>query len=233
MRQDLIEYHVGKCRADWGLSANEPIHVKGLLLRLGVLALYKAMSPSFGGMCLRSQGEDRFMLINSQTARGRQHFTIAHELFHLYVQPVEEFRPHQCMVDGVKSQAEKDADSFATVLLMPADGIRQMLTEQEIKSRYIDLGVQLRLEQYFGVSHQAMQIRLRQLGFQTENTTESIQLLARQYGIDDSLYRPGNDGLIIGDYGSLAKRLFDAEQISESHYLELMSKIGITEDLIC
>lgn len=49
---------------------------------------------------------------------------------------------------------------------------------------------------------------------------------AREYGYNDSLYKSGNAGLIIGDYGALAKQLFDNDKISEGHYIELMNSIG-------
>ena len=48
-------------------------------------------------------------------------------------------------------------------------------------------------------------------------------------GYDLALYDKGNENLIIGDYGTMAKRLFDEELISEGHYLELMRKIGYEE----
>ena len=48
-------------------------------------------------------------------------------------------------------------------------------------------------------------------------------------GYDRSLYHKGNESLVLGDYGSKAKRLFDEERISEGHYLELMRKIGYGE----
>ena len=48
---------------------------------------------------------------------------------------------------------------------------------------------------------------------------------AQSYGYDTSLYKEGNHGLVIGDYGEKAKTLFDEGRISEGHYLELLDKI--------
>jgi hypothetical protein len=53
---------------------------------------------------------------------------------------------------------------------------------------------------------------------------------AREYGYDVSLYNLGNEGLVIGDFGEKARKLFDAEKISEGHYLELLHKIGIDDN---
>lgn len=50
---------------------------------------------------------------------------------------------------------------------------------------------------------------------------------ARLYGFDVSLYEPGNEGLIIGDYGRLANLLFENGEISESYYFTLLEDIGV------
>ena len=42
-------------------------------------------------------------------------------------------------------------------------------------------------------------------------------------GYDSDLYTPGNEGLVIGDFGSKARKLFDEERISEGHYIELLN----------
>ena len=41
------------------------------------------------------------------------------------------------------------------------------------------------------------------------------------------IYEAANEGLVIGDFGEKARNLFDKEKISESHYMELLSKISI------
>lgn len=59
--------------------------------------------------------------------------------------------------------------------------------------------------------------------FKTFKVTETAQ----QYGYEISLYKEGNNNVIVGDYGEKAKRLFDIEKILEGHYIELMQQIGI------
>jgi hypothetical protein len=41
------------------------------------------------------------------------------------------------------------------------------------------------------------------------------------------MYEPGNNGLIIGNYGVLAKQPFDKEKISGGHYYSLLNDFGI------
>jgi len=50
-----------------------------------------------------------------------------------------------------------------------------------------------------------------------------IQDIATEYGYDLSLYQPGNEGMVIGDFGEKARLLFEQERISEGHYVELLN----------
>ena len=54
---------------------------------------------------------------------------------------------------------------------------------------------------------------------------------ALEHGYHLALYKPGNENLVIGDYGMKARQLFEESKISEGHYLELLSKIGIDPTL--
>ena len=55
---------------------------------------------------------------------------------------------------------------------------------------------------------------------------------ALEYGYDLSLYQPGNEGLLIGNFGEKARLLFEQDKISEGHYLELLNMIrdGMQEE---
>jgi hypothetical protein len=53
--------------------------------------------------------------------------------------------------------------------------------------------------------------------------SQQIQQIAAEYGCDTSLYKSGNEGVVIGDFGEKARRLFDMERISEGHYVELLN----------
>lgn len=80
------------------------------------------------------------------------------------------------------------------------------------------------------VSRQALLNRLSDLSFINKTSKElllKIQVAqsAREYGYDTSLYKPGNNNLIIGDFGEKARILFDAGKISEGHYIELLNKL--------
>ena len=73
----VIEQMVVKFRQDAGLGGNEAINIKSLLLKLKVVSIFRPLSDDFCGMSLRDSSSHRFMLINSNQSKGRQHFTIA------------------------------------------------------------------------------------------------------------------------------------------------------------
>lgn len=226
---NLLESQVSKFRQMTGLSDSEAVNLKSLLFKLNVLTIYRPLSDNFSGMSLKS-GDKRFMLINSNHPRCRQHFTIAHELYHLYIDPNP--TPHNCMADGKKTDIEQCADAFALMFLMPADGVRQMIPDNELRVGDISLASVLRIEHYFSVSYSAVLNRLYDLKLIDRSQRDSlkkypVKKTAREYGYGATLYEPGNENLVIGDFGEKARRLFDDEKISEGHYQELLHKIGI------
>lgn len=229
---NLVESQVSKFRQVTGLSDSEAVNLKSLLLKLNVLTIYRPLSDNFSGMSLKS-GDKRFMLINSNHPKCRQHFTIAHELYHLYLDPNP--TPHNCMSDGKKNDKEQCADAFALMFLMPADGVRQMIPDNELMAGHISLASILRIEHYFSVSYSAVLNRLFDLGLINRNERDTfkeypVKKTAREYGYDTALYERGNKNLVIGDFGEKARKLFDNEKISEGHYLELLHKIGIDDN---
>ncbi len=224
-----------KFRTDNGYSTSEPIIIKTLLMKLRILTMFRPLSDNAYGLSTRSADrEDKFILVNSRSSRGRQHFTIAHELYHLYID--ENPRPHICRKDGKKDRTEMMADAFASALLMPIEGVVKAIPNEEIMNRSVSLATVFSLEQYFRVSHQSMLFKLKRLGYITEDTLQTmlnikISEVAPQYGIFDlSLYEKGNENVILSDYGIRAKSLFDKEKISESHYNQLMKLISNDEE---
>lgn len=229
---NLVESQVSKFRRTMGLSDSEAVNLKSLLLKLNVLTIFRPLSDNFSGMSLKS-GEKRFMLINSNHSISRQNFTIAHELYHLYIDqnPI----PHNCYGSGKKSDIEQCADAFAQMFLMPSDGVMQMIPEDELIDGQVSMASVLRIEHYFSVSYSSVLNRLFDLKLIDRNQRKSfmeysVKKTAREYGYDMSLYEAGNENLTIGDFGEKARKLFDKEKISEGHYIELLQKIGIDDN---
>ena len=230
LAKEAIEQLAQKMRAHAGLNPSEPIHTKTLLRKLGIMVIYRPLSEKSCGLSMRSSdGCGKFMLVNSNNSRGRQHFTICHELFHLYYD--EDPKPHICGTPGMeKDPAEINANAFASALLLPQAGVLELIPSEEIVNRHITIATMLRVEQLFGVSHQSLCYCLRHLRLLTEEELQAhleestiIQDIATEYGYDLSLYQPGNEGVVIGDFGEKARLLYEQERISEGHYVELLN----------
>jgi Zn-dependent peptidase ImmA (M78 family) len=231
MNLETADFLAAKMRSEYlRISSNEPVNMKTSLRQLNIMTVYRPLSDNLFGMSLAtSDKQHRFMLVNSNSTRGRQHFTIAHELYHLYfdVNP----KPHFCSRDNYTDPAERSANMFASALLMPKEGLLQQLSVDEISSKKVEIDTLLRLEHLYGTSHQTLLVRLKELRIITSSYFEKMQNISVTWessmrGYDLDLYTKGNEGLVIGDFGSKARKLFDEDRISEGHYLELLNLIG-------
>lgn len=229
LNPDIAENLAVRMRQDLQISLSEPINAKTVLRVLGVITLYRPLSDSLYGLSVKSSDNRfRFILVNSNTTRGRQHFTIAHELYHLYY----DANPHShfCQ-EGNLDESERAANMFARAFLMPKAGILKSIPTGELLSGNISLTTVLNLETLYGVSHIAMLIRLKELKLITNAVFDQYQSIsvikeATLRGLDINLYKSGNEGLILGDFGAKARELFEKDLISEGHYVELLNKIG-------
>lgn len=237
MKNIILEKKALEFRKSQGFNGRESIHLSSFLQSLDVVTLFKPMSGHMSGMAVKvkniNKGDYRFMMINSNHTLGRQHFTICHELYHLFIQ--ENFTSQTCQtaIFNRKDLEEYNADIFATYFLLPYDGILNQIDDLDELERKdsISLATVLKLEQYFSCSRAAIVFRLKDLGFISENYAEQLKQKPRQsalnYGFDTKLYEKGNENRYLGDYGVLAKELYDKEIVSQSHYYELMSDLGV------
>lgn len=235
----MSKLNIAKAAAEFrekiGYSTNAPIRIKSLLQQLNVLAVFRELEGTFSGMSIKIDDE-RFMLINSSHSIGRQHFTILHELYHLYIQKNFESIVCDHNNDTKEKKEEENADLFASYLMLPKDGIIKLIPENELKKDKIKINTIIAIEQYYSCSHAAMLRRLEEIDLlskeKSEELSKDIKINARLNGYDTALYESGNKNLVIGDYGVKAKRLFDEDLISQSHYLELMMEMGFNFEKI-
>lgn len=228
----VLKKHSVNFRSRFGLNGIEPIAFVPLLQRLGVIALFRPLDDDFSGLSYRKE-QDYFMLINSNQSLGRQNFTIAHELYHLFYD--EHFTPHVCKTGlfpkGKNGINERWADIFASNLLMPEEGIIQQIPVDEVEKNKITLLTLLRIEQSYGTSRSALLVQLEKNGLIDKSYSAqfktNIKRSALMYGYNTALYEKTAPHSIFGTYGSLANKLFDEEKISEGHFNELLKVIGI------
>ena len=107
------ENEASRLRARFLLGDRLPVDIESLLVDQGIITVYTPMSDSFSGMCLKYDEQTNFILINSTMPMGRQNFTVAHELYHLFVQDPNSYEVHSCDINNPQSTIEKHANSFA------------------------------------------------------------------------------------------------------------------------
>lgn len=239
MSPGILEKKANVFRFQNGLTPQDSIRLKSLLSKLNVLTVFKPLGESLSGMAIKvgeSTDTKRFILVNTNKPLGHQHFTICHELYHLYIQTT--FTSMVCHTGLFERSGgeEYHADLFASFLLMPQSGIESLIPDDEFPKDKISLQTILKIEQYFSCSRAALLYRLKKLGFLSsegyDRYNKNVKRSAIEYGYTIDLYEPGNHNQVIGDYGTMAKILFDTGKISESHYFSLLIDLGMNVEEI-
>ncbi len=230
MNETSIEKKADDFRQRWGYGTDKPIPLQSLLLQLNVPTFFKPMKR-VSGMAIKAANQTKFMLVNSRQTLGRQHFTICHELYHLFVQ--ENFEYKICITQSFDKSDKEEyyADLFAAYLLLPSKGIRDFIPEIELEKDAISLDTIIKIEQAFQCSRGALLHRLKKMKFLSVAKVAEYQDLVKKSayarGYPLHLYQPTNHCEVWGDYGQLAYELFRHSKISEGDYGSLMMDIGV------
>lgn len=183
------------------------------------------MSSGISGMCTK-ENEDIIICINSTTSYGRQRFTLAHELYHvLYEEDMQRVICDMSMSDD-KSESEKEADQFASYLLMPYDA----LLEYEHDKTKWNLEKIIDAQQFFQLSHQAMLHRLvgdKLISYESANEYKAItvSIEAAKLGYGKELYFPiakNKQYFTTGEFIRKVEKLAEKELISQGKREELL-----------
>jgi len=211
-----------------GEDANSPVDVFSLVNQIGKLTLvFYPFGKNISGMCVRDQ-EIRLIAINSTMSYGRQRFSLAHELYHLYFDDESGFHVCSTKLDP-KGENEKCADQFASYFLAPYGSLRSVIKKTAGKAP-LSMQHVIALEQYFGMSHLAMFWRLVSEGYLSSDRLEDYKhgviSAARNLGYDDKLYKPTPIELQRRTYGHYLK------QVEELRQKDLVSSGKIDELLL-
>lgn len=148
-----------------------PVSLERVTSLLGLYVHYEPYAGQLSGMIHRLSNGATVVGVNSLHPRTRQRFTIAHEIGHFILHKsetlhVDEFFPF-AKRDQKSSSAEDtreiEANQFAAELLMPSK-----LLKADIQGLFGDLDFESskaikKLAKRYGVSEQAMTIRLSRL----------------------------------------------------------------------
>lgn len=211
-----------------GEDANSPVDIFSLVTQIDRLTLvFYPLGENISGMCVRDN-EMQLITINSTMSYGRQRFSLAHELYHLYFDDTTEFNVCSKKTN-LKNENEKCADQFASYFLAPYKALRSMIRKVAGKSP-LSIEYVIALEQYFGMSHLAMFWRLVSEGYLKADMLDKyccrIKSVAKSFGYDDKLYDPTLYKLQKRTYGYYLK------QVEELRQKDLVSTGKIDELLL-
>ena len=216
-------------RKELGEDEASPIDIFALAQTIKSLTLvFYPLGKSISGACFRNYASS-IIAINSDMSLGRQRFSLAHELYHLFFDKERTSTICSSKIGG-ENENERKADHFASYLLMPSAALYESIQKhKEFSGKPLSMRDIVRLEQYFGVSHQAMLLRLLE-----EKEISSDDMLSMQSGVisaaarlgfDVSLYKPSPEDKkirVLGHYICQAENLLQADIISMGKYEELL-----------
>ncbi len=141
-------------------TSTVPVRVGALAKALGLKVVEAALPLNISGL-IQPDGEEGFIIkVNRFESKERQRFTIAHEISHFLL---HRDKINAGVVDSVlyrsrlSSRIEAEANKLAADILMPVNQVEDCLGTEEF---YDNNDRVASLAQHFGVSKQAMGIRL-------------------------------------------------------------------------
>lgn len=219
-----------KLRKFMGEDNSSPVDVFTLVLNIDKLSLVlHPLGENISGICVKSDNSN-LIIINSDMSLGRQKFSLAHELYHLYFDK-DTNKSISFKNFNNKDTIEKEANQFASYFLIPSLSLSTKIDEIYKESGRNSLAIDdiIELEQYFGVSHLAMLYRLKQENYinqeQLDYMNGGIINKAAKLGYDTSLYYPSSENkkrMVYGHYIKNTDKLLEKNLISFGKYEEYL-----------
>jgi Zn-dependent peptidase ImmA (M78 family)/transcriptional regulator with XRE-family HTH domain len=137
--------------------------------RMGIDVSLEPMPDDVAGLCVLIEGR-ALAMANSSCAKGRQRFTVAHEVCHILCGDPIEVRV-ECEGDPVGSSEEVRANAFARHFLLPISAARR-----EFGDATDDAAIMSVMYSY-GISLQALLIQLIEAGLINEDRRTRLQAI--------------------------------------------------------
>ena len=203
-------------RIKLGEDSNSPIDIFKIVTQIDKLTIVQyPLGLNISGICIKDS-EIKLIAVNSQMSYGRQRYSLAHELYHLYYDNDKAFNVCAKQFD-VKPENEKCADIFASFFLAPYTSLKTKLAEM-CPDKKISLEHIIMLEQFYGISHQALLWRLKSENYIKDSDVRKylsgIIQMAISLGYDTKLYIPTESENQRRTYGHYIRQI---EQLKDSH----------------
>lgn len=188
-----------------------------------ITVIFCPISKNTSGICI-NRNSIQIICINSIMNLGRQRFTLAHELYHLLIEKELKFK---ICTENDKDTSEREANTFASFLLMPEEALKNYIELNNIQIWNLDEII--KIEQYFQMSHEAMLIRLKKFGCINEQELQDLMNIkitntAKQKNFSTELYKPPTEiqYTVLGKYINLIDKLNSNNIISSGKRRELL-----------
>lgn len=228
----MTQINVAELRKKWGFDCYTPINLVQTVMEKieNITLIWMPLNKNFGGCCYKKD-DDFIILINSHHSKGRQNFTIAHELYHL-LYGNESFG----MCDYAnKTEEENLANEFASCLLMPEYALYDFMSINNINNWTItDV---IKCEQYYQMGHSEFLKRLKynnlinddEFNEFNDNIIEKATLCG--YGVD--LYQSDDkyEFFSLGKIIPLTQKVYDENKISKGKRRDILFSV-FREDII-
>ena len=147
-----------------------PVDISKIAAHYGFSVFQIPMDYDISGMIIASEEKiqeydaKKIIIVNREHSKLRNRFTIAHELGHYFLRG----EPQKCFahrnMTNVNNMEERQANSFASELLMPKEAVERVIKELE------EDGVPMWhwsgfISNRFKVSGRAAEVRLNKLGY--------------------------------------------------------------------
>lgn len=240
-RKDEAARLAEELRADFGKDNLSPIDVLACareVPRLTTVAY--PLGDSISGMCVKHE-EFSLIAYNSSQTLGRQRFTLAHELYHLFF---DDAATTTICPKSTKryNETEWAADAFASHFLLPHHALRNELRARKLApDATVDneslLAAVVAIEQKFGISRLALLVRLQDEGIvdaaQKEVLSRNVKAGVRRLGYPTALYEPlrgSRARMADGDYIDRIADLFGEGVLTQGKAEELLAD-GFRDDI--
>ena len=144
-----------------------PVNILALAQFYGFSVYASVLDDSMSGLIMVDEkpldgyASNKVIVVNAHHSPRRKRFTIAHELGHYFLNN----RPKQCYahrdIAGAYNSEERDANQFASALLMPKDQVLECIQNHSLVG--FDELVEF-VSNLFNVSEDAARVRLSKLG---------------------------------------------------------------------
>lgn len=168
MRKDLIIEKAKEICKQYDVS-DYPVKIVELCEKHGISVFEKYLPKEVSGLIViqkdnyKDFNTGKLIVVNLSDSAARRRFTIAHELGHyiLHKGDQEEIYAHRDA--GQNGGKEKEANIFASNILMPENLVKNALEDLEQKDSYGQIKISY-IAKEFAVSESAALVRLDQLG---------------------------------------------------------------------